>query len=43
MQVTRLVERGTYHRLSDPVVKQWPAMFEICVPITDALLGEIER
>ena len=41
--VSRMVERGTYFRLSDVVVRQWPHMFAICIPVAEFLAGEIER
>ena len=39
--VSRMVERGTYYRLSDEVVRQWPAMFAILIPV-ERFLGELE-
>jgi hypothetical protein len=36
------VERGRYHRLSDDVVRQYPTMFAVVVPVTH-VLREIER
>jgi hypothetical protein len=43
MQVSSLVERGSYYRLSDTVVRQFPAHFALVIPISDVLLNEIER
>jgi hypothetical protein len=37
-----LVERGTYSRLSAPIVRQFPQFFAVVVPV-DTVLGEIER
>jgi hypothetical protein len=37
-----LVERGTYYRLSAPIVRQYPQFFAVVVPV-DTVLGEIER
>lgn len=38
----QMIERGTYYRLSDPIVRQFPAFFAALVPVPE-LLGEIER
>ena len=40
--VSSLVERGSYFRLSDPIVTQHPIYFAVLVPVSE-LLGEIER
>jgi hypothetical protein len=37
-----LVARGTYYRLSAPIVRQYPQFFAVVVPV-DTVLGEIER
>ena len=36
------VERGRYYKLNDPLVRQFPQFFSICIPVTQ-VLGEIER
>jgi len=38
----QMIERGQYFRLSDPIVRAWPAYFAVVVPV-DQVLGEIER
>jgi hypothetical protein len=35
-------EKAEYHRLNDPIVRQFPAYFAIVLPV-DTVLGEIER
>ncbi len=40
--VSSVIERGTYYRLSDPIVRQCPVYFAALVPVSE-LLGEIER
>jgi hypothetical protein len=40
--VSSVIERGTYFRLSDPIVRQHPMFFAVLVPVSE-LLGEIER
>jgi hypothetical protein len=37
-----LVARGTYYRLSAPIVRKFPQFFAVVVPV-DTVLGEIER
>jgi hypothetical protein len=41
MQVSSLVERGSYYRLSDRIVRQFPQMFAVLVPVSE--LQVIER
>ena len=36
------VERGRYYKLNDPLVRQFPMYFSICIPVSQ-FLGEIER
>jgi hypothetical protein len=36
------VARGTYYKLSAPIVRQYPQFFAVVVPV-DTVLGEIER
>lgn len=38
----RMTEKAEYHRLNDPIVRQFPAYFAIVLPV-DTVLGEIER
>jgi hypothetical protein len=35
-------EKAEYHRLNDPIVRQFLAYFAIVLPV-DTVLGEIER
>jgi hypothetical protein len=42
MQVASLVQRGAYFRLSDSVVRQFPQMFAVLVPVSE-LPEVIER
>jgi hypothetical protein len=37
----QMIERGAYRRLSDPIVRQFPEMFAIVIPV-EQFLGEIE-
>ena len=39
--VSRLVERGTRYRLSDPIVRQHAVYFAILVPV-EQFLGDLE-
>jgi hypothetical protein len=40
---SQIIERGRFYRLSDAAVRTWPAMFAVCIPVSDVLVGEIER
>ena len=39
--VSGLIERGSYLKLGDQVVRQWPAMFALVIPLGE-VFGEIE-
>ena len=42
--VSSLIERGSYLRLGDQIVRQWPAMFALVIPLGEVVgLIEIER
>ena len=42
--VSSLIERGSYLRLGDQIVRQWPAMFALVIPLSEVVgLVEIER
>jgi hypothetical protein len=42
MQIASLVQRGSYYRLSDRIVRKFPQMFAVLVPVSD-LPEVIER
>jgi hypothetical protein len=39
----RAVDRGSYFRLNDAIVRQFPEFFAVVVPVGEILAGEIER
>jgi hypothetical protein len=42
MPIGHEVERGRFYRLSDELVRQYPAYFAVLVPVSQ-VIGEIER
>jgi hypothetical protein len=42
MPIGHEVERGRFDRLSDELVRQYPAYFAVLVPVSQ-VIGEIER
>ena len=42
MPIGHEVERGRFYKLTDPLVRQYPAYFAVLVPVSQ-VLGEIER